>query len=233
MKKTFFLYKGILIVVLLTGFGSCISQYIPNETDTIVYKPNPEDKGYTIVIPKGYNSWGIGGGHGMGAYGFYYDNLTLKKTNDTTYNYIIYNEDAPYCDSVVFWGKEKGTYWKEYIIYCKGIKLIRVTLPVDDYDWRKDFDSTRHYVDEHGILYTKVPEMETISVGYRYVSRKNKALFDSCLLTLQLLQDTSIKIDSFKPEQEKRLEEIYRKLYLKWKATKKGRKRLKKMGINE
>jgi hypothetical protein len=220
MKNTFFLYKVILIVVLIIVFVSCISQYIPNETETIVYKPNSEDKGYTVAIPKGYNFWRIGGGHGMGVYIFRcgkqcfeisnemsilnYDNLTFKKTNDTTYNYIFYNEDAPYCDTVVFWGKEKGTYWKEYAIYCKGIKLIRVTLPADDYDWRKDFDSTRHYVDEHGILYAKVPEMETINVGYRYVSRKNKALFDSCLLTLQLLQDTSIKIDSFKIDYIKR-----------------------------
>jgi hypothetical protein len=172
----------------------CISQYSLNRTEIITFKPTQRAKAYTMFVPVKYK-FSIGGGHDMATSIFRYgkpliyisfdmtmnwENLPIKKM-DSIHNDILQNKPVFYCDTFVYSGIEKGRYWKEYEIYRK--------------------------VKEDAQF--KVPAVETLSIGYRYVSRRNKAFFDSCLLSVQPLANTSIEIDSLKKESLRKQEEWF------------------------
>jgi hypothetical protein len=188
------LFKGILIIFLMVFIG-CMSQHPLNKTDIIAFKPIPtRAEGYTISVPIKYE-FSIAGGHDMATSVFRYgkallyisldmtmnwENLPLKK-EDSIHNDILYNKPFFYCDTVIYSGKEKSRYWKEYRIYRKVEKDARFMMPA----------------------------VEILNIGYRYVSHKNKALFDSCLLSVQPLENVSMEIDSLRIDALRRQDEFY------------------------
>ena len=203
MKKT---YTLILCLCLLST--SCVTHkyfrepvpLIQHDTERIVFKPYEENKGYQIDIPINYIGFYSSGAHSTSVYTFYYepdyydtvrykwfsvivpkdmlinignsnsDNwLNLVKSNsDKRYNTFI--NEAPFgTDTLIFSGKKHNRYWKQISILTKSPPI-----------------RGRGHI-----------ELEEISVGYINIPLEYKALFDSCLLTLRPLQDTTIKVDDF------------------------------------
>ncbi|MDR3046152.1 MAG: hypothetical protein LBU51_00875 [Bacteroidales bacterium] len=205
MKYIPFLSKGVLIVICLMIFTGCVSQYALQETETITFKPTVEAKGYTMIVPKGYKL-GVNSGHTYSGYKFNYGKQCIEISKegslnwdntpeeiDSIHNDILRNKPLFYCDTLVYSGMEKRTFWKEFTIYRKIVI---------------------------GIFYPPDYRVEELNVGYRHVPCKNKEFFDSCLLSVKPLQDTTIKIDSLM------IEFLYKKS--EWERSKKYQRILKR-----
>jgi hypothetical protein len=193
-----------LLALLSTG---CIhykqmhstSPIIHYDTENICFKPYEEDSGYQINIPACYVDFRYNKANRILGYNFFYQTPTYDTVScgkncteiilshkeieiyiatacspnwknlaksERAYNRFV-NHVSTGVDTFEYSGKKNNRYWKDICITTKGYNIHRGKYEVKD-----------------------------IIVGYMNVPLQYKALFDSCLYTLQPLQNSTIKIDN-------------------------------------
>jgi hypothetical protein len=194
--------KFVLLFFCFLLFWCCKTQYkLPcNKTETIIYKPLIQSKGFIIDVPQNYSTIFTEGGNSYG-YGFVYkDNMLLYIDDELSFNWNsekkigtanfsdIYNKiisaeylTIPNCDTLISEGIIDSLYWKEIFIYWNSPPSFEVVNDSNVHDKIITNNNSKYFT----YLY----------VGYMNIPRSSKELFDNSLISLRLLEDTTIKRD--------------------------------------
>jgi hypothetical protein len=192
---------GLILCLSLFGSG-CIGykqSSVPNiqyGTKIIVFKPYAEDKGYQIDIPADYMKFSYETANRILGYQFYYEPFS--------YDSMRYKGSKIYIPLAMFiYIQHLGSpNWKNLTKYEKAYnKFFNDDPPVGAYTFEHSGKKYNRYWKDICIttkefnIRTGRNDYKEIKVGYMNVPLQYKALFDSCLLTLKPLQDTTIEID--------------------------------------